>query len=557
MARGVVELRHQAVRHPGAVKLLGIVEADHVGQPDERRSALSAPDTVGAKLVRPVPQLPHGHAHHRVAHVLQGSDDGSQPLQEQRLVALVGVAHQHPLGALLLGCFQQLLLVALLVPDMGLGAGVPQQRQQPGFAGCDVAGRIRRAVVQDHEAVHMFAQMVEAVPEVALLVVGLDDADDPGRGMPLMAGRGVAADAERHGVLEMLQPSADGALAPGSDRHGHGGGRQLPAQPLMVSASSQAVGLPGHAIERAPPPFGGVGLGRAGRALAQIGQRVVLAVGWPGLGGQVQQLDVGAGHQPRAVHLQAHADVVIVAAPFPKALVVPLDGLELRPAGRYGAVHVHWRHGLGGMGLEGASGPPGLQIGEGTKGHPPEHHTARHRVDHADRQGRHVGDEQRFGRADQHPVPRGVPQADVDGFAGRLPGVRLVVDQHLPLDLRVLAEECHGLRLGLVFVQHQHHFDPGPREVRKVERQDPPKLGQLLVERKNHTQHIIPSSGLVRHGLLPILHRKALGRHQPKGVGQGRWAARISSNARAMRNTPRSSKRWPAICRPIGRPPAV
>jgi hypothetical protein len=34
----------------------------------------------------------------------------------------------------------------------------------------------------------------------------------------------------------------------------------------------------------------------------------------------------------------------------------------------------------------------------------------------------------------------------------------------------------------------------------------------------------------------------------------GRCGSRISSKARATCSTPRSSKRWPAICRPIGRP---
>ena len=41
------------------------------------------------------------------------------------------------------------------------------------------------------------------------------------------------------------------------------------------------------------------------------------------------------------------------------------------------------------------------------------------------------------------------------------------------------------------------------------------------------------------------------------GCGHGRWASRISSNARETCSTPRSSKRRPAICSPIGRPSDV
>ena len=42
-----------------------------------------------------------------------------------------------------------------------------------------------------------------------------------------------------------------------------------------------------------------------------------------------------------------------------------------------------------------------------------------------------------------------------------------------------------------------------------------------------------------------------------EGSGQARCAGRKCSQARATCNTPRSSKRWPMICRPIGKPLAV
>ena len=43
----------------------------------------------------------------------------------------------------------------------------------------------------------------------------------------------------------------------------------------------------------------------------------------------------------------------------------------------------------------------------------------------------------------------------------------------------------------------------------------------------------------------------------PGGSGQGLCVSRSSSNARATCNTPKSSKRCPAICSPIGRPDRV
>ena len=47
------------------------------------------------------------------------------------------------------------------------------------------------------------------------------------------------------------------------------------------------------------------------------------------------------------------------------------------------------------------------------------------------------------------------------------------------------------------------------------------------------------------------------GQRVADGLGQGRCAGRICSHARESCSTPRSSKRWPTICRPIGRPPLV
>jgi len=44
---------------------------------------------------------------------------------------------------------------------------------------------------------------------------------------------------------------------------------------------------------------------------------------------------------------------------------------------------------------------------------------------------------------------------------------------------------------------------------------------------------------------------------QPGASGHGRCGPRMRSQALAMRSTPRSSKRLPMICRPMGRPAAV
>lgn len=71
-----------------------------------------------------------------------------------------------------------------------------------------------------------------------------------------------------------------------------------------------------------------------------------------------------------------------------------------------------------------------------------------------------------------------------------------------------------------------------------------PWLDEVVQAKAAHHLPVVLTAGEVRAA-------------QPGGCGQGRWGGRSRSQARATRSTPMSSKRRPAICRPMGRPAAV